>query len=68
MAESPRADDGRGSPAGSHGKTTTPEPHDPRLIPGGSFDAPDIGMSAMDREDLPSHGTFNPTGWDTPGE
>jgi hypothetical protein len=63
MAESPRA----GSPVGSHGKTTTPEPDDPRLIPGGSFDAPAIGMNAVDREDLPSYGEMTADYRDTPG-
>jgi len=29
---------------------------DPRLIPGGSFDATPIGINAFDREDLPSGG------------
>jgi len=29
---------------------------DPRLIPGGSFDATPIGMNAFDRDDLPSGG------------
>jgi len=29
---------------------------DRRLIPGGSFDAPAIGMDAIDRDDLPSGG------------
>ena len=59
MAESPKADDGRGAPAGSEGKTTVPQPKDPRLIPGGSFDAVDIGMNAFDRDDLPSHGVVD---------
>ena len=29
---------------------------DPRLIPGGSFDATPIGVNAFDRNDLPSGG------------
>ncbi len=29
---------------------------DPRLIPGGRFDAPPIGINAFDRDDLPSGG------------
>jgi len=29
---------------------------DSRLIPGGRFDAPPIGVDAFDREDLPSGG------------
>ena len=33
---------------------------DPRLIPGGSFDAKPIGMNAFDREDLPSGGVAIP--------
>jgi hypothetical protein len=33
---------------------------DPRLIPGGSFDATPIGMNAFDREDLPSGGVAIP--------
>jgi hypothetical protein len=33
---------------------------DPRLIPGGSFDATPIGMNAFDREDLPSRGVAFP--------
>ena len=34
---------------------------DPRLIPGGSFDATPIGMNALDREDLPSGGGAIPS-------
>ena len=33
---------------------------DPRLIPGGSFDAKPIGMNAFDRKDLPSGGVAIP--------
>lgn len=33
---------------------------DSRLIPGGRFDAPPIGMNAIDRDDLPSHGVAVP--------
>ena len=33
---------------------------DPRLIPGGSFAAPPIGINAFDREDLPSGGVAIP--------
>ena len=33
---------------------------DPRLIPGGSFDAPPIGINAFDRDDLPSGGVYLP--------
>lgn len=47
MAESPKAADE---------KTAPPRPSDPRLIPGGYFDAPDIGVNAFDRDDLPSYG------------
>lgn len=68
MAESPKADDGRGVPAGSEGQTTTPRPLDPRLIPGGWFDAPAIGMNAVDREDLPSYGKVDLDYTDTPAE
>ncbi len=51
MAEprSPRADE----------KPAVPAPKDPRLIPGGSFDATPIGMNAVDREDLPSYGVMD---------
>ena len=33
---------------------------DLRLIPGGRFDAPPIGMNAVDRDDLPSGGVALP--------
>lgn len=33
---------------------------DPRLIPGGSFDAVPIGMNAFNRDDLPSGGVAIP--------
>ena len=33
---------------------------DTRLIPGGRFDAPPIGMNAFDRDDLPSKGVALP--------
>jgi hypothetical protein len=33
---------------------------DTRLIPGGRFDAPPIGMNAFDRSDLPSGGVAVP--------
>jgi hypothetical protein len=60
MAESSKSDDGRGTPAASQGKTTVESPKDPRLIPGGRFDAPPIGVNAFDRDDLPSYG-LSPT-------
>ena len=56
MADSPRADDGKGSPKGSPEKTTAPQPADARLIPGGRFGAPAVGVNAFDRADLPSFG------------
>jgi hypothetical protein len=69
MADSPRADDGKGAPAGSQAKTTETPPRDFRLIPGGRFDAPPVGINAVDRDDLPSHGVSPTTDYkDTPGE
>ena len=56
MADSSKADDGRGAPATSPGTTTTERPGDPRLIPGGRFGATPIGVNAIDRKDLPSYG------------
>ena len=45
------------SPKGQE-KSAVPTPLDSRLIPGGSFDATPIGMSAVNREDLPSYGVI----------
>jgi len=66
MADSPRADDGKGPPKGSQEKTTTAPPRDFRLIPGGRAEAPAVGMNAVDREDLPSQGQSSTDYKDTP--
>jgi hypothetical protein len=56
--KSSKGEDGRGQPATAEANTTEPQAKDPRLIPGGSFRAAarPIGMSAVDRADLPSYG------------
>lgn len=56
MADSPRADDGKGVPTPGPGTTAEPPDRDYRLFPGGRIDAPAIGVNAVDRDDLPSHG------------
>jgi hypothetical protein len=60
MAEtgSKKNDDGRGVPASGEGTTTEPAAWDNRLLPGGSIAdaARPIGMNAVDRDMLPSHG------------
>jgi hypothetical protein len=56
--KSAKGDDGRGQPGNAVQKTTEAQPHDGRLIPGGSFKAArtPIGVNAVDRSDLPSFG------------
>ena len=56
MADSPRVDDGKGVPKSSPDPTAEPPDRDYRLFPGGRIDAPAIGVNAVDRDDLPSHG------------
>ena len=56
MADTPRADDGKGAPKGSEEKTVETPRRDFRLIPGGRPDAPAVGVNAFDRDDLPSKG------------
>jgi hypothetical protein len=56
MADSPRADDGKGAPKDSAEKTAEAPARDLRLFPGGRIDAPPVGVTAVDREDLPSFG------------
>jgi hypothetical protein len=67
MAESPKADDGKGVPAAGNadlkGKGAEPappvlKPYLARMIPGGSFEAArtPIGMNAITRDELPSRG------------
>ena len=56
--KSSKGDDGRGQPGNAEQKTTEPQAHDGRLIPGGSFRSArtPIGMSGVDRADMPSFG------------
>jgi len=56
MADSPRADDGKGAPTTGAGTTAEPPKRDLRLFPGGRVDAPAVGVNAVSREDLPSGG------------
>lgn len=58
MSEHKKSDDGKGVTPTAEGKTAEPQAHDPRLIPGGSFQsaARPVGMNAVDRADLPSGG------------
>src|SRR3954470_7108393 len=58
MADHAKGDSGKGMPANAEGNSAQEQVHDPRLIPGGSFDAAKtpVGMNAVDREDLPSYG------------
>ena len=56
MADSPRADDGKGAPNTSAGTTAETPVRDFRLFPGGRIDAPPVGVNAFDRDDLPSNG------------
>jgi hypothetical protein len=55
---SKKNDDGRGVPSSGEGTTAEPPPWDHRLLPGGSIEdaARPIGMNAVDRDMLPSHG------------
>jgi hypothetical protein len=54
--EANMSDDGKGPrPNDTHEKEYEEAPSDPRLIPGGAKGAPvDVGMSGMDRDDVPS--------------
>src|SRR4051812_3448890 len=58
MSDHQKSDSGKGIPPSGEGTTAETPAHDPRLIPGGSFDAAKtpVGMNAVDREDLPSYG------------
>ena len=60
MADSPRADDGKGAPKSSPDTTAEAPSRDFRLFPGGRLDAPAVGVNAVDRDDLPSYG-LSPT-------
>ncbi|HWT45153.1 MAG TPA: hypothetical protein VN085_04270 [Vicinamibacterales bacterium] len=56
MADSPRADDGKGAPTTSPDTTAETPKRDLRLFPGGRVDAPPVGVNAVSRKDLPSGG------------
>jgi hypothetical protein len=60
MADSPRADDGKGAPKSSANTTAEAPQYDWRLFPGGRIGAPPVGVNAVDRQDLPSGG-LSPT-------
>ena len=60
MADSPRADDGKGAPNTSPENTVEVPDYDYRLFPGGRPNAPPVGVNAVDRDDLPSFG-LSPT-------
>jgi hypothetical protein len=68
MADHQKSDSGKGIPDSAKGTTAETQAHDPRLIPGGSFENANtpIGMNAVDREDLPSYGQSHVDYKDTP--
>ena len=61
MADSPRAaDNKKDAPKNGADPTAEAPVRDLRLFPGGRVGAPDVGVNAFDRDDLPSQG-LSPT-------
>lgn len=70
MPDDKKSDEGQGASHAGDGVTGAPRPLEGRNIPGGSMDAAlrPIGMSAIDRDMLPSGGFSTGQEWfqDTP--
>jgi len=60
MADSPRATEKKDAPKAVADPTAEAPFGDLRLFPGGRVGAPDVGINAFDRDDLPSQG-LSPT-------
>ena len=60
MADSQAATDKKDAPKAGADPTAEAPARDFRLFPGGRLDAPDVGVNAFDRDDLPSQG-LSPT-------
>jgi len=56
MADSPRATDPKDASKDAGDPTAEAPQRDLRLFPGGRVGAPDVGVNAVDRDDLPSKG------------